>query len=54
MQEKSVSFIQFLPALLHFLRCVMRMESILLFHIVQMPVAWQHRCVLLRKPVETG
>ena len=30
---------QFLLALLHFSRCVMRMESILLFHIVQMPVA---------------
>ena len=30
---------QFLLALLHFSRCVMRMGSLLLFHIAQMPVA---------------
>ena len=30
---------QFLLALLYFSRCVMRMESVLLCHIVQMPVA---------------
>ena len=30
---------QFFLALLHFPRCVMRMESLLLFHIAQMPVA---------------
>ena len=29
---------QFLLALLHFLRCVMRMESFLLFRIAQMPL----------------
>ena len=42
---------QFLLALLHFLRCVMRMESLLLLHIAQMPVAvvpdW-NRCRLHR------
>ena len=30
---------QFLLALLHFSRCVMKMESLLLFHTAQMPVA---------------
>jgi hypothetical protein len=42
---------QFLLALLHFSRCVMRMGSLLLFHIAQMPVAGvpdRNRCLLHR------
>ena len=42
---------QFLLALLHFSRCVMKMESLLLFHTAQMPVADvpdRSRCRLYR------
>ena len=42
---------QFLLALLYFSRCVMRMESLLLFHIAQKPVAGvldRNRCRLHR------
>ena len=42
---------QFLLTLLHFSRCVIKMESLLLFHIAQMPVAGvpdRNRCRLHR------
>lgn len=42
---------QFLLALLYFSRCVMRMESLLLSHIAQKPVAgvlYRNRCRLHR------
>ena len=42
---------QFLLTLLHFLRCVIEMESLLLFRIAQMPVAEvpdRNRCRLHR------
>ena len=45
---------QFLLTLLHFSRCVTRMESLLLFHIAQMPVAGapgRNRCRLYRDNV---